>query len=158
MRTDIRDLNLMEIRQTNRTDTEEVETVTETFDTDKPMDPDTGTPPLKSRTTVRRGIRSTSTANESTGIEASSRTETRDSSRTEMAEALSETVESEAESTEDIREEAPKKGLPWGQKTLMYCGVAAILLAVVRLVFKLFKPSFAGILTKIKQLLNTILK
>lgn len=156
MRTEIRELTIKGNRQTDRTDTEDVETVIETFDTDKPTDPGTGTPPLKSRTTERRGNRSTSKVNEVTEIETGSRTDVRDSSRTEMDKGLSETVESETDSKEDIREETPKKGPSWGQKTLMYCGIGAILFAVAWVVFKLYKPRFVGILTKIKQLLNII--
>ena len=158
MRTEIQELSLRGNRQTDRTDTEEVETVTETFDTDKPTDPGTGTPPLKSRTTERRGNHSTSTVNESAELETSSRTEARDSSRAEMAGGLSEALESKTESKEDFREEAAKKSLTWGQKTLMYCGVGAILIAFARIAFKLYKPRFSGVLTKIKQLLNNILR
>lgn len=156
MRTEIRELEFRGTRQSDRTDTEVVETVAETFDTDKPTDPETGTPPLKSRTTERRGARTTSTVNESTEANASSRTEARDSSRTEMAGELSETVDSETESEENIREETTKKGLTWGQKTLMYCGIGAILFAVAWIFLKLYKPRFVGVITKIKQLLNSI--
>lgn len=156
MRTEIQELSLRGNRQTDRTDTEEVETVTETFDTDKPTDPETGNPPLKSRTTERRSNHSTSAVNESTELETSSRAEARDSSRAEVASGLSEALESKTESKEDIQEETAKKSLTWGQKTLMYCGVGAILAAVLWIAFKLYKPRFVGVFTKIKQLLNSI--
>ena len=156
MRTEIQELEFRRNRQSDRTDTEVVETVAETFDTDKPTDPETGTPPLKSRTTERRGNHSTSTVNERTELETSSRTEARDSSRAEVASGLSEALESKTESKEDFREVAAKKSLTWGQKTLMYCGIGALLLAVAWIVFKLYKPRLAGLLTRIKQLLNSI--
>lgn len=156
MRTEIQELEVRGTRQSDWTDTEVVETVAETFDTDKPTDPETGTPPLKSRTTERRGARTTSTVNESTEVNASSRTEARDSSRTGMASELYETVDSETESEETIQEETAKKGLTWGQKILMYCAIGVILFAIAWVVYKLYKPRFVGVLTKIKQLLNII--
>ena len=156
IRTEIRQLGLESVRKTDLSETETVETVTENFDTDKPTDPETGTPPLKSRTTERRGNHSTSTVNERTELETSSRTEARDSSRAEVASGLSEALESKTESKEDFREEAAKKSLTWGQKTLMYCGIGAILFAVAWIFLKLYKPRFVGVLTRIKQLLNSI--
>ena len=73
-----------------------------------------------------------------------------------MASELYETVDSETESEETIQEETAKKGLTWGQKTLMYCGIGVILFAIAWIVYKLYKPRFVGVLTKIKQLLNII--
>lgn len=160
VRTEIQELNLDTSRQTARSEVADVETVRETFDTDKPTDPVTGTPPLKSRETQRMGNRTTTTVNESTQITSNAKAEVRDSSRTAMDGLQSETVESLAESAADIREEtpAPKKGLPWGQKTLMYCGAGAILLAVIWAVLKHYKPRLNGVLTVFKKLFNSIAK
>lgn len=156
IRTEIRQLGLDSVRKTDLSETEDVETVTETFDTDKPTDPVTGTPPLQSRTTERRGNRRESTANEYTQITSTVRTEDRDTSRTVMESEHHEVVESETESAEDIREETQKKGLSWGQKTLMYAGIAALIYVAVRIFLKFYAPGFSGILSKIKQLLNSI--
>lgn len=158
IRTEIRQLGLESIRKTDLSETENVETVTETFDTDKPTDPETGTPPLLSRTIERRGNRRESTANEHTQISSTVRTEDRDTVRSVMESKRIEVVESEAESTKDILEKTPKEGLPWWQKTLMYSGIAAILFVAVHLFLKVYKPGFAGVLSKIKQLLNSISK
>lgn len=156
--TEIRQLNLDASRRTDCLEAADVETVTETFDTDKPTDPATGTPPLKSRETQRRAARSATTVCESARIAAAEKAETRDSSRTVMDSLLSETSESLTESSEDIREEAQKKGLSWWQKTLMYTGAAAILLAVILAVFKYGKFRLNGIQTALKKLLNSIVK
>lgn len=156
--TEIRQLNLDASRRTDCLEAADVETVTETFDTDKPTDPATGTPPLKSRETQRRAARSATTVCESARIAAAEKAETRDSSRTVMDSLLSETSESLTESSEDIREEAQKKGLSWWQKILMYTGAAAILLAVILAVFKYGKFRLNGIQTALKKLLNSIVK
>lgn len=158
IRTEIRQLGLESVRKTDLSETEDVETVTETFDTDKPTDPETGTPPLLSRTTERRGNRRESTANEQTQIISTVRTEERDTSQTVMESEHLEVVESEAESTEDVREQTQIKGLSWGQKTLMYAGIAAILYVALRLFLKFYMPGSTSVLSKIKQLLNSISK
>lgn len=154
IRTEIRKLSLESVRKAEHSETEDVETVTETFDTSKPTDPATGTPPLQSRTTERRGNRRESTANEYTQTTSTVRTENLDTSRTVMESERLEVVESEAESAEDIRTESQKKGLSWGQKTLMYAGIAALLYLAVRLLL----PGFSGVLSQFKQRLKSILK
>lgn len=154
IRTEIRQLSLESVRKAEHSETEDVETVTETFDTSKPTDPATGTPPLQSRTTERRGNRRESTANEYTQTTSTVRTENLDTSRTVMEGERLEVVESEAESAEDIRTESQKKGLSWGQKTLMYAGIAALLYLAVRLLL----PGFSGVLSQFKQRLKSILK
>lgn len=154
IRTEIRQLSLESVRKAEHSETEDVETVTETFDTSKPTDPATGTPPLQSRTTERRGNRRESTANEYTQTTSTVRTENLDTSRTVMESERLEVVESEAESAEDIRTESQKKGLSWGQKTLMYAGISALLYLAVRLLL----PGFSGVLSQFKQRLKSILK
>ncbi len=156
VRKEILQLDLSSVRKTDLSETENVETVTETFDTDKPTDPATGTPPLQSRTTERRGNRRESTANEHTQVISTVNAEDRDTVRTVLESEHLEVVESKVESTENIREQTQKKGIPWWQKTLMYAGMTAILYVAVRLFLKFYKPGFAGVLSKIKQLLNSI--
>lgn len=156
--TEIRQLNLDASRRTDCLEVADVETVRETFDTDKPTDPATGTPPLKSRETQRRAARSATTVSESARIAAAEKAETRDSSRTVMDSLQSETAESLTESSEDIREEAQKKGLSWWQKTLMYTGVTALTCMAARILLKSYAPAYRGFLSKIKQLLKSILR
>lgn len=137
-----------------------METVKETFDTDKPTDPVTGTPPLKSRETQRLETRTTATVKSSTQIASNAKTEIRDSIRTVVDSLQTKTVETMAESKADIREETPasKKGLTWLQKTLIYCGAGAILLGIIRVLIKYYKPRSNGVLTLFKKLLNNIRK
>lgn len=156
IKTEIRQLSLDSVQKTDLLETETVETVTEIFDTEKPTDPVTGTPPLQSRTIERRGNRRESTANEQTQIISSIKTEDRDTSRTVMESELYEVVESETESAEDVREEAQKKGLPWWQKTLMYAGLAVLIYVAVQIFLKFYVPGFSGVLSKIKQQLKSI--
>lgn len=160
MREEISRLNLETSVQSARSETEEIERVIETYDTDKPTDPATGTPPVMSRTTEKRGVRSTATVDGNTRLDHERRTAGRDSSRTAMERELSETVESSDEVQESIKEEAPPKGsgLSWIQKTLMYCGIAFILYVVAWLILKFCKPRLSGVWTTIKQLLNRLLK
>ena len=158
IRTEIRQLSLDSVQKTDLLETETVETVTEIFDTEKPTDPVTGTPPLQSRTIERRGNRRESTANEQTQIISTVRTEERDTTRTVVESNHLELVASEAESTGAILEQPQMKAVPRWQKILMYAGIVAILYAVLRLFIKFYKPGFTGILSKIKQQLKSISK
>lgn len=160
VRAEIRQLNIDTSRLEDRSEVAEVETVSETFDTDKPTDPVTGTPPLKSRETRRMGTRATATVKSSAQIISNEKTEIRDSIRTVVDSLQTETVESTAKSEVDIREETPalKKGLTWLQKTLIYCGAGAIILGIVKVLIKYYKPRSNGVLTLFKKLLNNITK
>lgn len=160
VRTEIKHLDIDSSKQADRSEVTEVETVKETFDTDKPTDPVTGTPPLKSRETQRLETRTTATVKSSAQIASNVKTEIRDSIRTVVDSLQTETVETMAESKADIWEETPasKKGLTWLQKTLIYCGAGAILLGIIRVLIKYYKPRSNGVLTLFKKLLNNIRK
>lgn len=125
-------------RRTERTDSEAVETVTERFDTSGH---------LLSRTTEHRDNRSRTTRDEQLQSHSISQSDSLEYVRKEVDQSVREAEESKTES-EDLRKEeaAAKKGLPWWQKTLMYCGGAALLWVA----FQLFKPYLRVILTAIK--------
>lgn len=142
IREEIRILETTSLRRTERRDSEAVETVTERFDT---------LGRLLSRTTERRDNRSSTTQDETRHTHSASRSDSLGAAGVQMDREVLETAESKNES-EDLQKEEPveKKGLPWWQKTLMYCGGAALLWVA----FRLFKPRLRGILTAIETLLK----
>ncbi|MBR3097325.1 MAG: hypothetical protein IKH17_08535 [Bacteroidales bacterium] len=142
IREEIRILETISSRRTERRDSEAVETVTERFDTSGR---------LLSRTTERRDNRSSTTQDETRRTHSASRSDSLGAAGAQMDREVLETAESKNES-EDLQKEEPveKKGLPWWQKTLMYCGGAALLWAI----FRLFGPRLRGVLTAIETLLK----
>lgn len=142
VREEIRILETISSRRTERRDSEAVETVTERFDTSGR---------LLSRTTERRDNRSSTTQDETRRTHSASRSDSLGAAGAQMDREVLETAESKNES-EDLQKEEPagQKGLPWWQKTLMYCGGAALLWAI----FRLFGPRLRGILTAIETLLK----
>ena len=142
IREEIRILETISSRRTERRDSEAVETVTERFDTSGR---------LLSRTTERRDNRSSTTQDETRRTHSASRSDSLGAAGAQMDREVLETAESKNES-EDLQKEEPagQKGLPWWQKTLMYCGGAALLWVA----FRLFKPRLRGILTAIETLLK----
>lgn len=142
IREEIRILETISSRRTERRDSEAVETVTERFDTSGR---------LLSRTTERRDNRSSTTQDETRRTHSASRSDSLGAAGAQMDREVLETAESKNES-EDLQKEEPagQKGLPWWQKTLMYCGGAALLWAI----FRLFGPRLRGVLTAIETLLK----
>ena len=130
-------------RRTERRDSEEVEIVTERFDT---------AGHLLSRMTERRDNRSRTMQDETFYSHSVDQSDSLGAIRAELDGKSLEEVESEIES-EIIQEEevVPGKGLAWWQKTLMYCGGIALL----GVILWLFKPRLSGVLTAIKNLLNS---
>ena len=142
IREEIRILETISSRRTERRDSEAVETVTERFDTSGR---------LLSRTTERRDNRSSTTQDETRRTHSASRSDSLGAAGAQMDREVLEPAESKNES-EDLQKEEPagQKGLPWWQKTLMYCGGAALLWAI----FRLFGPRLRGVLTAIETLLK----
>ena len=142
IREEIRILETISSRRTERRDSEAVETVTERFDTSGH---------LLSRTTERRDNRSRTTQDDTRQIHSGSRSDSLGAVGMQVDKEILEAEESKNES-EAIQKEEPvgQKGLPWWQKTLMYCGGAALLWAI----FRLFGPRLRGVLTAIETLLK----
>lgn len=157
LRTEIRQLTLDVSRRTSASETLRVERVTEVYDTDKPVDPALGTPPVKSRTTERSDAHTSVTVDESSSLTSDERVESRDSSQTEADIRRTEAVDSRAEERESVSQETASghKEATWGQKTLMYAGIAAIVYVVLKLVLGRKGALLKGILSMIKQLLKT---
>ena len=150
MRAEIRELTVDKDKRADLSESEDVETVTETFDTERPADPETGVPPLKTRRTERRTRRSKATIEELSRVRSASIAEERDSIQATSSSDIHESTEAEAELEEDILESSPnRKGeLPWWQKTLMICGGSALAL----LALQLFKPRLKGFLSVLKTI------
>ena len=157
LRTEIRQLTLDVSRRTSTSETLRVERVTEVYDTDKPVDPALGTPPVKSRTTERSDTHTSVAVDESSSLTSGEMVESRDSSQTEADIRRTEAVDSRAEERESVSQETASghKGATWGQKTLMYAGIAAIVYAVLKLVLGRKGALLKGILSMIKQLFKT---
>jgi hypothetical protein len=144
LRTETRIQETTASRRTDRTDSEAVETVTERFDT---------AGRLLSRTTEHRDNRSGIAQYETHHTHSIDQSDSLGATRAELDRKSAEEVESKTESETLRKEEViPKKGPAWWQKTLMYCGGAALLW----LLFRLFKPRLGGVLTAIKKLLKII--
>lgn len=157
LRTEIRQLTLDVSRRTSASETLRVERVTEVYDTDKPVDPALGTPPVKSRTTERSDAHTSVTVDESSSLTSDERVESRDSSQTEADIRRTEAVDSRTEERESVSQETASghKEATWGQKTLMYAGIAAIVYVVLKLVLGRKGALLKGILSMIKQLFKT---
>lgn len=141
IRKEIRILESISLRKTERVDTAAAETVTEQFDT---------LGRLISRTTERREDRSVTRQEEAT--EALSYAQ-EDSLAAERTEVDAERLESdEMKISEEYREDGPvgMKRSPWGKRILICCGCIAILWIALRL----FKSNLKRVLTKIKRYLK----
>lgn len=113
---------------------EEVETTTEVFDTTLPVDSITGTPPLKSRTTEHRR---TKTQEQAT---ASEQLDTQSGSTQITEQHQEEQTETDTAIEGDTHIEVEQRyGMTWFQKTLCYIGVAAIVLLLLWIVWRLLK-------------------
>ena len=113
---------------------EEVETTTEVFDTTQPVDSITGTPPLKSRTTEHRR---TKTQEQAT---ASEQLDTQSGSTQITEQYQEEQTETDTAIEGDTHIEVEQRyGMTWFQKTLCYIGVAAIVLLLLWIVWRLLK-------------------
>ncbi len=157
LRTEIRQLTLDVSRRASVSETLSVERVVEVYDTDKPVDPALGTPPVKSRTTEHRSTHTAVTVDESSSLTSDERVESRDSSQAEADIRRTEAVDSRTESQESVSQETSsgRKGATWGQKSLMYAGIAAIVYVILKLALGREGALLKGILSKIKQLFKT---
>ena len=111
-----------------------METTTEVFDTTLPVDSITGTPPLKSRTTEHRRTKTQEQATASEQLDTQSGstqiTEQHQEEQTETDTAIEGDTHIEVEQC---------YGMTWFQKTLCYIGVAAIVLLLLWIVWRLLK-------------------
>ena len=113
---------------------EEVETVTEVFDTSQPADSLTGEPPLKSRTTEHRRTASKVKEQASEINDVQSRSEQTTEQRYE-----GQTVTDTAIEGDTHIEVEQRYGMNWLQKTLCYIGIAAIVLLLLWIAWRLLK-------------------
>lgn len=150
LRTEIREMSLESETQAEMSETLAVERTIEVYDTDKPVDPALGTPPVKSRTTERSDIRKAVALDERASLESAERVEGRDSSQTKADVERSEISDTFSEAEEAVSEETPPR-TTWAQKTLMYIGIAAMVFVVLKLALGRFKSPLKAILAKIKQ-------
>lgn len=103
-----------------------VETVITEYDTEKPVDPATGLPPvLRTQKQTRR---------QDTNVQ-STQTETR---QTETGIIAQSRQEEETDVTRAVLSEQ-RRGLTWWQKALCWAGVAGLLFLSVRVYFRVFK-------------------
>ena len=129
-------------RKTERTEAGAGETVTEQYDTSGR---------LLSRTTERYDNSSRTTVDETSNTRAGSTTDSTSILRAEVDGERVEKAESRRESETLQKEETvPAAVQPWWQRGLMYCGIAAILW----ILFRLLKPHLRGILTAIKTIIK----
>ncbi len=112
---------------------DQVEIITEIYDTTQPVDPATGTPPLKERTTqTRRRIEQT---RQTVDTEQAVLT----ASTTENTTVIQDETHTRQE-TDTAVEATEKKGLNWLQRTLCVVGLLALLYIGIRLLLTYFKP------------------
>lgn len=114
------------IQQTveRQTDTnEQVTTTTEEYDTSRPVDPQTGTPPLKRRTTIRK---------ETTTITAATQEQTASTAENRQAETTA--------NTQTQREAAEQVDRKVGTHALIWCILGALAVGAVVVFWKRFKP------------------
>lgn len=113
---------------------EEVETTTEVFDTTLPVDSLTGTPPLKSRTTEHRRTKTQEQATASEQLDTQS-----GSMQTTEQRHEEQTVTDTAIEGDTHIEVEQRYGMNWLQKTLCYIGIAAIVLLLLWIAWRLLK-------------------
>lgn len=113
---------------------EEVETVTEVFDTSQPADSLTGEPPLKSRTTEHRRIASKVKEQASETNDVQSRSEQNIEQQQEVQAVTDTAVE-----TDTHIEEVQRYGMTWLQRTLCYIGIAALVALLLWVAWRLLK-------------------
>ena len=113
---------------------EEVETTIEVFDTTQPVDTLTGTPPLKSRTTEHRHTKSHEQAQASEQLDTQS-----GSIQTTEQQREEQTVTDTAIEGDTHIEVEQRYGMNWLQKTLCYIGIAAIVLLLLWIAWRLLK-------------------
>lgn len=105
---------------------EVIETETTEYDTEKPVDPVTGLPPVLRR---QKQIRRQDTNVQSTQTEAR---------QTESGIIAQSRQEEETDVTNAVLSEQ-RSGLPWWQKTLCWIGGAGFLFLLTRVYFRMFK-------------------
>ena len=134
MRADTTAQHLARLLNSQRDENEEVETVTEVFDTSQPTDSLTGTPPLKSRTTEHRRTKSQEQTHATEQLDTQS-----GSVETTEQQHEEQTVTDTAIEGDTHTEVEERYGMNWLQKTLCYIGVAAIVLLLLWVAWRLLK-------------------
>lgn len=134
MRADTMAQHLIRVLDRTLDKDEEVETVTEVFDTSQPADTLTGEPPLKSRTTEHRRTASKVKEQASETNDVQSRSKQNIEQQQEVQAVTDTAVE-----TDTHIEEEQRYGMTWLQRTLCYIGIAALVALLLRVAWRLLK-------------------
>lgn len=134
MRADTTAQHLARLLSSQRNNNEEVETVTEVFDTSQPTDSLTGTPPLKSRTTEQRRTKSQEQTHAIEQLDTQS-----GSVETTEQQHEEQTVTDTAIEGDTQIEVEQRYSMTWLQKTLCHIGTASIVIILLCVAWRLLK-------------------
>lgn len=134
MRADTTAQHLARLLNSQLDQDEEVETVTEVFDTSQPTDSLTGTPPLKSRTTEHRRTKS----QEQTQATEQLNTHSGSVETTEQQHEEQTVTDTAIEGDTQIEVEQ-RYSMTWLQRTLCYIGIAALVALLLWIAWRLLK-------------------
>lgn len=113
---------------------EEVETITEVFDTSLPADSLTGKPPLKSRTIEHRRSNSREREQQAESSEVQAGSEQVVRQQQEVQTTTDTAIEG------DVRSEVEERyGMTWLQRTLCYIGIATLAVLLLWVAWRLLK-------------------
>lgn len=134
MRADTTAQHLARLLNSQLDQDEEVETVTEVFDTSQPTDSLTGAPPLKSRTTEHRRTKSQEQTQATEQLDThSGSVETTEQQHEEQ------TVTDTAIEGDTQIEVEQRYGMTWLQRTLCYIGIVALVALLLWIAWRLLK-------------------